>query len=362
MNHEPILAAYRTHHDALHRAAAAIETSLHEELRAARLEVHFVASRVKTEPSLRAKLARPDKTYRTLWDVTDLVGLRVSTYFEDTIEDVARLVEGLFVVDFRHSTDKLRFRDHGRFGYRSMHYVCAMPDELPREARFELQIRTALQHAWAEVEHDLGYKAENVVPEIIKRRFSRVASLLEIADQEFVSIRRDLRAYRDAAHEHLARGDGDEALPLDALSLEALCRSPHLQALDTQLATVLDKPLSDELFYPDYLARMARLAGLDTVQALRACAEEHRDTAIALAPAYFSFSERALGLALDSFPTIQRGYSLLFVTHAALLRGPELGLSKVARLTRMYAELDFGGDERRAHEVVSDLIAALGPI
>ena len=52
-----------------------------------------------------------------------------------------------------------------------------------------------LHHAWAEVEHDLGYQAQESVPEDVRRRFSRVAGLLEIADQEFVSIRRDLERY-----------------------------------------------------------------------------------------------------------------------------------------------------------------------
>jgi putative GTP pyrophosphokinase len=360
VTHETILRDYRQHENALSAAALAAETTLRERLAAAQIEVHFVSSRVKAEASLRKKIARPDKTYRTLWDVTDLVGVRVSTYFEDTIEDVARVVEELFTVDFRHSTDKLRFRDHGRFGYRSMHYVCGVPASIHPDARFEIQIRTALQHAWAEVEHDLGYKAEDAVPEMIKRRFSRVASLLEIADQEFVSIRRDLRAYREAAREQVSRGPGANGLPLDALSLEAACRTSPVETLDGRLAALLGKPLADESFYPDYLARMACFAGLDNTEALHLAVEEHAEAVTQLAPAYFAFAQRAWGLDPKSFPSVQRGYALLFVAHAALIRGPELGLSKVARLTRMYADLDFAGDEGRAHEVASGLLAALG--
>jgi putative GTP pyrophosphokinase len=360
VTHETILRDYQQHEPGLADAALAVERTLRDRLRAAGVEVHFVSSRVKTEASLRRKIARPDKTYRALWDVTDLVGVRVSTYFEDTIEDVARLVEDLFTVDFRHSTDKLRFRDHGRFGYRSMHYVCSFPSAPHPDARFEIQIRTALQHAWAEVEHDLGYKAEDAVPEMIRRRFSRVASLLEIADQEFVSIRRDLRSYREAAREQVASHMGTKSLPLDALSLEAACRTPQIELLDARLAALLGKPLADESFYPDYLARMACFAGLDNTEALRLAAAEHAEAVTQLAPAYFSFAERAWGLDPQSFPSVQRGYALLFVAHATLVRGPELGLSKVARLTRMYADLDFAGDERRAHEVASGLLAALG--
>ena len=357
MSHDAIVDEYEAHRECLGVAAARAQEALERRLGSAGLDVHFVASRLKTEESVRKKLARPDRTYRRLWDLTDLVGLRVSTYFEDTIEDVARLVEELFVVDYRHSTDKLRFRDHGRFGYRSMHYVCAFPEAPHPDARLEIQIRTALQHAWAEVEHDLGYKADDAVPEMIRRRFSRVASLLEIADQEFVSIRRDLRGYREAAREQIA--SPGRGLPLDALSLEVAARTPAIEALDRGLAAHLEKPLADDVFYPGYLARMACLAGLDTTEALRAAVEEHGPALLSIAPAYFSYAKGALGLDAGSFASVQRGYALFFVAHRAIVQGPELGLGKVSRLTRMYAELDFGGDERRAHEVASGLLAAL---
>ena len=55
-----------------------------------------------------------------------------------------------------------------------------------------------LDHAWAEIEHDLGYKARDTVPAAARRRLSRLAGLLEMADQEFVAIRRDLDEYAAA--------------------------------------------------------------------------------------------------------------------------------------------------------------------
>ncbi len=361
MSHDEILRDYQAHRDQLAIAGLRAESELRSRLEQAGLEVHFVASRLKAEESLRRKIARPDKTYRRLWDVTDVVGVRVSTYFEDAIEDVARLVEERFTVDYRHSTDKLRFTDHGRFGYRSMHYVCAFPaaDAPHPDARFEIQIRTALQHAWAEVEHDLGYKANDAVPELIRRRFSRIASLLEIADQEFVSIRRDLRRYREAVREEVSMGG--RGLPIDAVSLETAARAPRIETLDLELATMLGKPLADEVFYPGYLARMLRLAGLETTEDLRVAIDEHGPAMREIVGPYFDFARTALALEPTNLDAIQRGYALFFVAHRAIVRGPELGLSKVARLTRMYAELDFAGDERRAHEVASGLLAALSP-
>jgi ppGpp synthetase/RelA/SpoT-type nucleotidyltranferase len=357
MDSESILAAYASQHDAL----ATLQRELEGELRSllAGLDVQLVGARLKTPESLRGKLARPDKTYRSLWDVTDLVGLRVVTFFEDTIDEVGRAIEHRFRVDYARSTDKRRFSDHGRFGYRSLHYVCAAPpDRVPHpDFRFEIQIRTALQHAWAEIEHDLGYKANDAVPAQIRRRFARVASLLEVADQEFVSIRRDLGEYQDAVRAALDQG---AALPIDSVSLDGLCREDAIAAIDTEVARALGKPLVEDLFYPDYLVRMLRLAGLSTTDALRSAVAAHGDHVPRVVPAYFEFAGAAFGLRAHELASVQRGYALFFVAHLAILRSPELGLSKVARLTRLYHELDHPNDEGTAHAIASGLARALG--
>ncbi len=60
----------------------------------------------------------------------------------------------------------------------------------------QVQVRTVLQHAWAEFEHDIRYKG--TVPDEhaseFDRRFTLAAGLLELADQEFTAIRERLRA------------------------------------------------------------------------------------------------------------------------------------------------------------------------
>jgi putative GTP pyrophosphokinase len=59
----------------------------------------------------------------------------------------------------------------------------------------EIQLRSILQHGWAEIEHDLGYKGENSIPDPHRRSFSRIAALLETADREFDRLKIDLKEY-----------------------------------------------------------------------------------------------------------------------------------------------------------------------
>lgn len=328
---------------------------LHGELRAlltqAGVPVQFVTWRLKTPASLSHKLARPEKTYRQLWDVTDLVALRVGTYFEDHLEQVSRLVEQHFRVDLTHSADKMK-----PAGYRSIHYVCSTEHGPHPEFRFELQLRTALQHAWAEVEHDLGYKVDDAVPEAIRRRFSRVAGLLEIADQEFVSIRRDLASSRELVRATLKK---DGALPIDLVSFEAVVREPEIEKLDREIAQALSAPFSEQPFFPDYLVKVLRLAGLENTREVMEALAQHGPTVKSALPKYFEFARRSLGFSPEAIAQVQRGYSLLFVALLSVVRGEGLAISKAARLARLYLETDFPGDERKAQRIAAELLSSL---
>lgn len=163
------------------------------------IQFHSVTSRIKSKASVRQKLQRPDKR-RELNDLTDMFGVRIITYFQDEVDLVARLIEREFIVDTENSVDKRSLLDSDRFGYLSLHYILQLNPErstLPenrayKDIRFELQIRSILQHAWAEIEHDTGYKSASGAPHAVRRRFSRLAGLLELADDEFLAIREDL--------------------------------------------------------------------------------------------------------------------------------------------------------------------------
>jgi ppGpp synthetase/RelA/SpoT-type nucleotidyltranferase len=330
------------------------------------VKVHSVTLRIKSRASLAHKLARPDRSYRSLWSVTDLIGLRVIVYFEDAVDRIGKLLEAHLPIDFAHSIDKRR-RDSTTFGYRSLHYVChaatAASDDgraLPAEASFEVQVRTVLEHAWAEIEHDLGYKSGAAVPANVQRRLHRLAGLLELADQEFGAIRDDLRDYVRVLPERIAAA-GDSVL-LDRLSLGALLDCAEVRDLDRVIAVALDKELGDEPFYPDYLLRMLGSSGIRSVGEARAGIAAHAGLIASMVRPYFAFAWQTWQLSPDQMNRVFRGYSLFFLAHAELLTGPALGIGKVERLARLYRELDYPDDERAAQRVASELVDAFGDL
>ena len=319
------------------------------------LKIHSVTLRLKSRASLAGKLARPDRSYVDLADVTDLVGLRVITYFEDTVDRVGQLVEARLPVDFTHSVDKRSRRDAEAFGYRSLHYVCRLADS---PVRCEIQVRTVLEHAWAEIEHDLGYKSREALPAAGQRRLSRLAGLLELADQEFVAIRRELDAYASSLPQRIeAKG---EAVPLDRLSIEALLACREVRELDAAIAHALARPLGDEAFFPDYLLKMLAVCGVHTVDAARRGVAEHAEAIVAMVKPYFAFAWKTWRLSPEQMSEIFRGYSLFFFAHAEVLRKRSLGIDKVERLARLYRALDYPDDERAAQRVASQLVEAFG--
>lgn len=331
------------------------------------LKVHSLSSRIKAPESLAYKLRRPDRTYAQLRDITDLVGVRIITYFEDTVDALAQLVEQAFEVDYQRSIDKRRSIHASQFGYRSLHYICRPQNQaLPAghatappdcSYAFEIQIRTILQHTWAEIEHDLGYKTEAVIPDGIRRRFSRVASLLELADEEFVGIRQQLQHYQSAAQQKLRQSNA--AVSLNRLSLQAFLQQPAVAELEKAFADDLGLPLSTEAFYPDYLIRMLKAVEMTELSALGEALQQHRTELLGLSQAYFDFTQRVWQFDKTSVGVFLRGYSLVFLAHLLILRASSLGIERLEKLTRFYQAIDYPHDEAQARTVAEQLIESL---
>ena len=83
---------------------------------------------------------------------------------------------------------------------------------------FEIQIRTILQHAWAEINHDRNYKLTGILPDHIRRRFQLLSAVLELADKEFDTLAKEVDIYRNNVNEKIAFGNLD--LPINSISLK----------------------------------------------------------------------------------------------------------------------------------------------
>ena len=196
---EMLMQQYRELLPTLEEVAKKAYDLLRRALREQGIYVTAFEYRVKTEQSLAGKLERKGAKYKSIYDITDLVGLRVITFYTDEVDKVAVIAKRVFDIDWQESVDKRKLHQLDSFGYNSLHYICRLqenPASLQGDLRFELQMRTALQHVWSTIEHDTGYKGEVKIPREYKRQFSRLAGMLELVDDEFSRLRIVLTEYR----------------------------------------------------------------------------------------------------------------------------------------------------------------------
>lgn len=164
--------------------------------------VHHLSHRTKERNKIREKVIRKGYKYSNLNQITDVAGIRVITFFAEYVDKVADIISTEFNIDLKNTIDK-RILAEDQFGYMSLHYVASISNNRLKLAeykpykglKFEIQIRSILQHGWAEIEHDLGYKGAKGIPSGFKRDFNRIAALLETADNEFHRLRRELSIY-----------------------------------------------------------------------------------------------------------------------------------------------------------------------
>ena len=192
--------------------------------------------------------------YATLSDITDLVGARIVTFYTDDVDRIASMAEKLFEIDWANSVDKRKLHQLDSFGYNSLHYICRLPGY---DYRFELQMRTTLQHAWAAINHDTGYKSGIEIPREYMRRMNRLAGILEMADDEFSRIRTELTDYRRRVHTLVQNGKLDDVL-LDGDTFRSYLQLGTLDILNKRIAAINQAEIQDAPF-AQYLSVLTAL-------------------------------------------------------------------------------------------------------
>jgi putative GTP pyrophosphokinase len=132
-----------------------------------------------------------------LLQIQDQIGARVVVYYKADVEPTSEVVKGYL----RRIEERSLVPEHQwAFGYFGMHYILALPpDVVPAGFEksdvppfFELQVKTLFQHAWAEAEHDLGYKSGKELTAEQNRSLAYTAAQAWGADRVFQELHAEL--------------------------------------------------------------------------------------------------------------------------------------------------------------------------
>ena len=221
-------------------------------IKAKSIAYQSITSRVKEKDSFLKK-SENEKYTEPVKQIMDINGIRIIAYTNSDVKKICGLLEKEFTIDPDNSENKATKMKDNEVGYLSVHYIASLSDSrtglseysLYKDMKYEIQVRTLLQHAWAEIEHDRNYKFGGVLPKEIKRRFFLAAGTLEMVDREFQSLSDDIDAYSKYVKEKTTRGV--LTISIDSTSLfQYLSKSLDSPKIDKTFNT-LDKEIIHEL-------------------------------------------------------------------------------------------------------------------
>lgn len=192
---------YESYKDLLEEIMLSIKIKLTDNLKLSSQPTY--KARIKSFSSYYKKVLRqhPEEaaTSDSLVCLTDMMGIRIICTFLEDIQIVLGQIKEMFqVVEVEVKGADQSFKE---FGYESVHVLVKIPEDclpknrkpelvLPDELVCEIQIRTILQDAWAEVEHELIYKTEFTPFDMpLRRKLASMNASLSLADIIFQEIR-----------------------------------------------------------------------------------------------------------------------------------------------------------------------------
>lgn len=213
-------------------------------------------ARIKSFPSYYKKIlrqkAKESSESNELVTLTDMIGIRVICAF---VEDLAlvekQVVESFDVKEIERKGAEQSFKE---FGYESVHILISIPEsclpesgispELIKNLVCEIQVRTILQDAWAEVEHELIYKSEfNPFDKPLRRKLASINASLTLADIIF----QEIRDYQKKLQTELGARRSSFYEKADEFSEEMLGQSHHQAADSSSIESPFSKGSIDDL-------------------------------------------------------------------------------------------------------------------
>jgi len=201
--------------------------ALEQFLREKDIKVLNVSSRTKDKDGFLEKIDR--KNYEKPFDeCEDLCGVRIICYYKSDEDKISEIITNEF--EILETQDKEELLEADQFGYRSKHFIVKIKEDwlvAPNyrgleNLKAEIQVRTILMHAWAEIQHKLAYKKKEHIPKQFQREFSIIAAKLEDADGQFERLRKEIASYKEKVVE-IAKSElkGIEHIELNLDSLQA---------------------------------------------------------------------------------------------------------------------------------------------
>ncbi|HEO9206596.1 TPA: RelA/SpoT domain-containing protein [Klebsiella aerogenes] len=167
-----------------------------------------ITPRVKQKESLVDKaFHRKDKSYGDPYkEIEDKVGVRFVVLLTSEIDEVCDIIKNCELWDYKTSRhyDEERLNTPLIFTYQSVHFIVTVKESfeyngvcIQQGIPCEIQVRTLLQHAYAELTHDAIYKAKTIVEPDIHRTIAKSMALIETTDDFFCSVAKTLNESSD---------------------------------------------------------------------------------------------------------------------------------------------------------------------
>lgn len=172
-----------------YRLYKVVNKDLEKLLDNASIDVESITYRLKDYDKFLEKIER--KKYEDPFnDIEDICGFRITCHYLSYVKEISNLLKEEFVI--LEEIDKSQLLDDDVFGYLSRHFIVKLKESKKgpvyrdlTNLKFEIQVRTSLQHVWADISHNLVYKKKEKVPSRFMRQLNRLSAILEEADERF---------------------------------------------------------------------------------------------------------------------------------------------------------------------------------
>jgi putative GTP pyrophosphokinase len=215
--------------------------------------------RLKNYRSFIDKMHREDekgkREYSHPSQLTDIAGIRVVGHILSNVDTLCLLIERFFNIDNNKTVRPSDRLGENQVGYRSINYIAKLNEDIIaknpqyekfKDLYFEIQVKTLLDFAWQEIEHDRAYKTSTQFPKKsqIKRKFNLLSGLLEIADDRFEVLSQEVDKYDKKLMSKIEKGELED-LEISPRSLRLYLKDFHDIPGITPYFTVSDDVLEE---------------------------------------------------------------------------------------------------------------------